>query len=132
MLNGEPGHQGSQIHLFIKDRYFTLDELKKMGLNIKRWDCFDKGCQYRGQNEWRIVLYRGEKSTVAYKLEVGDLSDIIRWFPIDQFQKNIGENVNLYGMSDLKGWYGNIHRDEMREAFYELGERKTTMFATIG
>ena len=132
MLNGKPGHQGNQMHLAMRGRYFTIEELKNRGLSIKKRDCFDKGIQYNGQNEWRVALYRGEKSTEAYKLDVGDLSDIIRWFPVEQFQKGIAENVNLYGMSDFEGWYGNINRRDMREAFYELGEQKTTMFATIG
>ena len=60
------------------------------------------------------------------------MSDIIRWFPVEQFKKGVAENVNLYGMSDFEGWYGNINRRDMREVFYELGEQKTTMFATIG
>lgn len=132
MLNGKPGHEGNQMYLAIRDRYFTIEELKNSGFSIKKRDCFDKGIQYQGQNEWRVALYRGEKSTEAYKLDVGDLSDIIRWFPVEQFQKGIAENVNLYGMSNFEGWYGNINRRDMREVFYELGEQKTTMFATIG
>ena len=132
MLNGKPGHQGNQIHLSVRDRYFTIEELQNRGFSIKRRDCFDKGIQYHGQNEWRVALYRGEKSTKAYKLDVGDLSDIVSWFPIEQFQKSIAENVNRYGMSDFEGWYGNVNRRDMREAFYELGDQKTSMFATIG
>lgn len=65
-------------------------------------------------------------------MNVGDLSDIIRWFHVEQFQKGIVENANQYGMDDFEGWYGNISRRDMREAFYELGDQKTTMFATIG
>lgn len=79
-----------------------------------------------------MQLWIVEKSAEAYKLDVGDLSDIIRWFPVEQFQKGITENGNLYGTSDFEGWYGNISRRDMREVFYQLGEQKTTMFATIG
>ncbi len=132
MLNGNPRHQGNQLHISIHDRYFTLEELTSRGFAIKKRDCFDKGIQYQGQNEWRVALYRGEKNTEAYKLDVGDLSDIIRWFSVEQFQKGIAESVNQYRIDDFEGWYGNISRRDMRESFYELGEQKTTMFATIG
>lgn len=132
MLNGQPGHQGNQMYLSIKDRYFTIEELQSRGYSIKQRDCFDKGDQYQTQNEWRVALYRGEKSTAAYKLNVGDLSDIVHWFPIEKFQSEIPKNVNRYGLSDFEGWYGNVSRKEMREAFYELGDRKTAMFSTVG
>ena len=120
------------MHLFIEDKFFTIEELQNRGFSIKKRDCFDKGIQYHAQNEWRAALYRGEKNTNAYRLNVGDLSDIISWFPIGQFHVGIAENVNHYGLSDFQGWYGNVTRKEMRESFYELGDRRTVMFTTIG
>lgn len=35
LLNGEPGHQGNQIHFAICDRYFTIEELENRGFTIK-------------------------------------------------------------------------------------------------
>ena len=116
----------------IKDRFFTIEELQRRGFSINKRDCFDKGAQYQNQNEWRISLYRGEKSVDAYKLNIGNISDIVTWFPIDKFKTGINENANRYGLSDFMGWYGNTNRKKMREAFYELGDCKTSLFATIG
>lgn len=132
MLNGKPGHLGNQMHLKVKDRFFTIEELQRRGFSINKRDCFDKGAQYQAQNEWRVALYRGEKSVDAYKLNIGSISDIVTWFPIDKFKTGIDENVNRYGLSDFMGWYGNTNRKKMREAFYELGDCKTSLFATIG
>lgn len=61
MLNGKPGHLGNQMHLMMKDRFFTIEELQRRGFSISKRDCFDKGAQYQNQNEWRIALYRGEQ-----------------------------------------------------------------------
>lgn len=71
---------GSSAHLQITLREWMLPEICSEGISINERDCFDKGAQYREQNEWRIALYRGEKSTTTYKLNVGNLSDIVRWF----------------------------------------------------
>lgn len=130
-LNGKLMLPGSHIDMLMDGINFTIEELQNKGCNIKKRDCFDKGIQYHNQNEWRVALYRGEQSTEAYKLNVGNLSDIILWFPVEQFQTAISENVKRYGTSDIEGWYGNVSRKEMREAFYELGNQRTTMFATI-
>lgn len=36
MLNGKPGHQGNQMHLSVRDRLFTLEELASRGFAIKK------------------------------------------------------------------------------------------------
>ena len=132
MLNGKQSKEGNRMYLASKDRLFTVEELEKRKFSIKRRDCFDKDIMYCDQNEWRVALYRGIKDTGAYKLDVGDLSDIVCCFPIKDFQEGIWKNMKRYGMSNIDCWSGNIDRREMRELFYKLGDNQTRLFSIIG
>lgn len=89
MLNGKQSSEGKRLQLISKDRLFTIEELERRKFSIKRRDCFDKDILYSGQNEWRVALYRGEKNVNAYRLNVGDLSDIVRWFPFENMRAGI-------------------------------------------
>lgn len=63
----------------------TSEEYKDKFLD--RRDSFCKHIKYKNQKEWRIALYRGEKSTAAYRLELGDISDLVIWAPVDKMDK---------------------------------------------
>ena len=133
--DGIPVKRGPTIDLETKDFYFSLQELIDRGYRISRRDCFDKDIRYGRQQEWRIALYRGKKETHPYCLEVGNLSDIVQCFHASEFTKAIDyylDSNNLESISTFDGWYGNIERKKMRELFYELGENKTVLMATIG
>lgn len=130
--DGSPTKEGNQMILKASERLFDIAELEQRGLHIVIRDCFDKSIKYREQQEWRIALYRGKKDTDACYLEVGDLSDIVRWFTVEQFETEINRHANQYGYSNLEGWYGNISRKDMRARFCTLGDCKTSLFATIG
>ena len=131
MINGKPTKEGNLTYFKATNRYFTVDELQRRGFKIIRRDCFNKSIQYQSQNEWRIALYRGMKETEAYVLNVGDLSDIVTWFHTSIFEEEIKKNANMYAMSERERFYGNISRKEMQEAFYNIGEQKTSMFMTL-
>lgn len=120
------------MYLAVKDRFFKIEELQNRGFNIRKRDCFDKGVEYHNQNEWRVALYRGEQTTDAYELDVGNLSDIVCCYPVRDIQKGLADCINRNGVSDTVGWHGTIGRREMRELFYNLGNNNTTMFSIIG
>lgn len=84
------------------------------------------------QCEWRVALYRSYKCTDAYKLDVGDLSDIVRCFKTTDIQDGIDSCLKRHMYCDTEGWYGTVNRREMGELFYHLGDGKTTMFSVIG
>lgn len=51
--------------------------------------CFDKMDKFSWQNEWRVILYRGEKSVEPYRLEIGNIRDICHWVTIDNLENEI-------------------------------------------
>ena len=132
MLNGKQSKEGPRMYLALENRFFKIEELQKRGFNIRKRDCFDKSIQYHSQNEWRVALYRGEQTTDAYELDVGNLSDIVRCYPVREIQRGLADCIKRYGLSDTEGWHGTIGRRDMRELFYTLGDNNTTMFSIIG
>jgi len=131
--DGEETPDGFQLHSE-RDDLIDLFQHRAEDAVTAQYDCFDKSIQYGAQNEWRIALYRGQKSTDAYVLDVGDLHDIAYWVRADQFVNAISTGLrngklNLY---DDNGYVGNISRSELREKFYTLGDNKGKEFITIG
>lgn len=58
--------------------------------NVKsRRDAFTKMEKYEYQREWRVVLYRGVKDKEPYRLEVGDLRDIVHWVKREDLEAEI-------------------------------------------
>ena len=97
------------------------------------YDSFDKHRKYEYQNEWRISLYRGEKTEDAYKnFYIGDLHDIAFIRPANEIASEAGRNMLLSIINlepDRKlDYMGNCGREKMRELFFELGDRKSTLF----
>lgn len=77
-------------------------------------------------------MYRGEMSTEAYKLELGDISDIVAWVSVDKMDKLFFRKIEKkYAMVD-RGYYGTVSREEQRDMFYRLGNNEAEMFATVG
>lgn len=132
MINGIQSKPGPRVYLEAEGKKFTIEELQRKGFSIRKRDCFDKGSQYMNQCEWRVALYRSYKCTDAYKLDVGDLSDIVRCFKTTDIQDGIDSCLKRHMYCDTEGWYGTVNRREMRELFYHLGDGKTTMFSVIG
>lgn len=101
--------------------------------NVKsRRDAFSKTEKYEYQREWRVVLYRGVKDKEPYRLEVGDLRDIVHWVKredLDAEVKRIFMNREFKQPSSL--WYGD-DRHEIRDLFYKLGDYKVERFVLIG
>ena len=76
-------------HILLKARDIKIDitsEAYKDKILDKR-DSFCKGMKFKDQKEWRIALYRGVASTEAYRLEIGDISDIVTWVSVDKMDK---------------------------------------------
>ena len=96
-------------------------------------DAFVKMNKYAYQNEWRVALYRGQKNTSAYRLEVGELKDFVECCHIEDLEKSIDR---LLQQNEIKlaedYWYGNIKRREMKELFYKLGECKGELLIELG
>lgn len=132
MINGIQSNPGPRMYLEAEGKKFTIEELRCKGFGIRKRDCFDKGLQYMNQREWRIALYRGYKCTDAYKLDVGNLSDVICCCNAANIQNSIDNCLRLHMYSNVEGWHGTVSRSEMRELFYHLGEDTTTLFSVIG
>lgn len=99
---------------------------------LEKRDAFCKSNTYKNQNEWRIALYRGELSMEAYKLELGDISDIVTWVSTDRMDKLFFRKIEKKYATVGRGYYGTVSREEQREMFYRLGNNQAEMFATVG
>ena len=132
--NGERLKIYSQGSVLLKtDEEFDLKDAAHS--IVYRRDCFDKTDKYKGQNEWRVALYRGKKETGAYTLEVGDLSDIIYWDRAENLDSGIN-NALSKGMKSIPDnaprFRGNIDRIELWNKFFELGDYKAIKMLFIG
>ena len=104
-------------HIVIKSGVeINLEEIKDNIIN--QWDCFDKDYIYAYQNEWRVALYRGAKSTEAFTLKVGNLRDICEWVHISDLNKYLERMLKSKIKPGAVGYYGNIQRKELRNLFY--------------
>lgn len=87
-------------------------------------DCFDKTIFYSNQREWRICLFRNVKEDKAYRLKVGDLSDIVELVPVNQLEKKLLEMYKPCLPADVaqqfSGFKGNIRRSEFKEKMYQF------------
>lgn len=106
---------------------------KKFEIKNGSGDAFVKMDNYAYQKEWRVVLYRGEKDTRAYTLDVGDIRDIVHWVR----SKDLNDEVrSMFLRKAIKKnsdrWQGNIDRTELRNLFYQLGDNKAEMMAVLG
>lgn len=110
----------------------TFDVRKLDGAKWKR-DAFDKSARYRGQNEWRLCLYRGVKSVEPFDLDIGDIRDIthmIKAKDLDQEINKLKSNPKFFQSTET--YCGNVRRNDLRESFYKLGDYEAWVFLTIG
>lgn len=121
-------------HVLMKAQNIKIDitsDAYKDKILDKR-DSFCKNMKYKDQMEWRIALYRGLASTEAYRLEIGDISDLVTWVSVDKMDKLFFRKIEKkYKTSDC-GYCGTVSREELRDMFYGLGNNETEMFITIG
>lgn len=129
--NGMPAREGVQSIWKATNTSFDINSLKERYGSIINRDCFDKSAQYGSQREWRVALYRGIKDTSAYRLELGDLSDIVTICKYDDFYETVQHIIEKYGFSEYEGYTGNVSRKELKKLFCELGDNKSTMFMTL-
>jgi len=132
--SGERSKIYNQGSVLVKtDEEFDLKDAAYSIVYIR--DCFDKTDKYKGQNEWRVALYRGKKETEAYTLEVGDLSDIIYWDRAENLDSGIN-NALSKGVKSIPDnaprFRGNIDRIELWNKFFELGDYKAIKMIFIG
>ena len=129
-LNGKSARDGYSMTVKMDDM-INLRDYSSSILNNRT--CFDKMDKFSWQNEWRVILYRGEKSVEPYRLEIGNIRDICHWVTIDNLENEIKcclENGVI--KNKINGYYGNASKDEVRELFCELGENKAELLAVIG
>lgn len=126
------GQRMDHRHHIIFKSESTFD-ISEIGGIKKRWDSFDKNEKYSGQMEWRLCIYRGEKSTSPFCLDIGDISDITRRVETKALREEIDRllpELKISGMEDI--FYGNVSRRELRELFYRLGDNRAWMLSTFG
>lgn len=121
--------------------YIVLKEenLHDIGNMKSKRDAFVKMDKYEYQHEWRTILYRGVKDKEPYRLEVGDLRDIVHWIKREDLDSEIKrvlqrmftsqELIRYKQPSSL--WYGDDRR-EIRDLFYALGDYKAERLMPFG
>ncbi len=129
-LEGKDTDVSTRQHIVLKcDALFGMAEFN---LKSKR-DCFVKMDRYAWQKEWRIAVYRGIKKTDAYRLEIGNIRDIVECVPAKDLSGTVDR---LFNSGEIKafdgGYYGNISRQELKEKFYKLGDNKAELFCFVG
>ena len=95
-------------------------------------DMFVKETKYQNQMEWRIALFREERTIEAYTLEVGSLRDICHLVR----RSELGSET-IDALYDRSSWlscefYGNTTRENLRDSLIEFGEDGAYLIATVG
>lgn len=121
---------GAVIFKSVEDG-FDIDVMRRRWENTTDRDCFDKTKQYRDQNEWRIALYRGIKDTGAYRLEIGDITDIVTVCQKYDFHEKIQQVISEHGLIEQPKYQGNISRKELKRLFCDLGDNKASLMMTL-
>ena len=102
--------------------------------NYTKYDSFDKLDKYDGELEWRICLYRGVKDeNEAFTFSIGDLHDITETYKKEDLfsEEAIIAHKELIGNPhEIIEEHGNVGREELRELFYDLGDR--TAYLVLG
>lgn len=129
--NGKIIAGNAQIIFKADEKLFDIDTLRE-NYNVTKRDCFDKSIQYRTQREWRVALFRGVKDIEAYRLEIGDLSDIITVCKYGDFYNTAQRVINNNGLNKSDCYYGNISRKELKKRFCDLGDNKASFFMVLG
>ena len=129
--SGTNARNGNSLTVKVEMEVDITEEPLKSAI-ISRRDCFDKTERYCNQKEWRLALYRGVKSTDAYRLEIGDISDIVHYVRSDNLNEELQRTIQMGIKQGAGGYYGNISRKEMKELFYQLGDNKAEVFGIIG
>lgn len=97
------------------------------------YDAFDKCNAYKSQNEWRLVVDNHVANDQPLRINVGDLSDVVIRTRRDNLAEKLQRHLGKYEISPIQdGYFGNISRASMREQFYQMGENKGYLTATIG
>lgn len=97
------------------------------------YDAFDKCDVYKAQNEWRLAVNNYEADKEPLRLNVGNLSDIVVKVKREGLADKLTKLLLGFKIHSMKeGYFGNISRDEMREAFYQMGGYKGFLMCTIG
>lgn len=130
--NGHVVKPGPNITLKREDEIDIDSEPFKSALASKR-NCFVKVDQYKYQNEWRLALYRGIPSKKAFRLEVGDIRDIVHVVNISEIEKTLDADLkNGIIKPNSSSFYGNIARKDMKNLFYQLGNNKGELIGILG
>ena len=131
-MNGDKLAEVNKPHILFKSRE-TFD-MKIFGNQRKMYDSFDKIKKYEGQREWRLCLYRGEKSTEPFILEIGDISDITHKVRIERFEQELNriKYRETSSLSSTIRYYGNVNRKTLRESFYHLGDDQVYILSLFG
>lgn len=131
--NGEISDVFHRHNMLVRtDTVFDISELLQKGLITKYRDCFQKTEMYQNQNEWRVALYRGERNTDAYTLNVGSLRDIVYWDRRDNFDKALTKAISMGMRPGDHHAYGNISRQELWDDLMKLGDNKAVIMTFIG
>ena len=130
-LNNKPVNNKHSITFGLDKPIIIKDFLKRS----KRmdYDAFDKCDSYRNQNEWRIAVNNGVADEQPLRINVGNLSDIVEKVDRRDLANKMRElflDFEIFPME--KGYFGNVSRAEMKEAFYCLGENKGNIMVNIG
>lgn len=130
-LNNKPVNNKHSMTLGL-DKPIIVKDFLKRSKKID-YDAFDKCDSYKNQNEWRIAVNNGVADEQPLRINVGNLSDIIEKVDRRDLANKMRElflGFEIFPME--KGYYGNISRAEMKEAFYCLGENKGNIMVNIG
>lgn len=132
-LNGTLAMEKTPNILLKTEGIENVFDIRKLKGTKRRWDAFDKSTRYRGQNEWRLCLYRDVASTEPFKLDIGDIRDITHMIRAKDLEKEIYKfKFNPKFFQSTEAYYGNVSRKDLRESFYRLGDYKACMFSLIG
>ena len=130
--NGKTANEGIQTIFKSVESQFDIDEVRNRFESVTNRDCFDKTDQYGNQREWRIARYRGIKDTRAYRLEIGDISDIVTVCNSKNFHYTMQDVISEHGLNNYEGYRSNIGLNDFRRLFCDLGDNKASLIMTMG
>lgn len=102
-----------------------LDELfnkEVVNKDIAQRGLFTKREYYRYQNEYRIALYTGRKTTEAYILDIGNIKDICVVSDVNHLQDNLSKISKPEDIVSIDE-YGNTSIEELTRLLIDMDEQ---------
>lgn len=109
------------------DGAISIESIGRWGKIKAHYGCLDKFNEYSNQREWRICYLPEKYDTADVRLDVGDLSDIVEVYTINEYKEKLLE-IDTVVLSAKKFRYGVVaDKSYYRDGTVSYAEFKRTV-----